>query len=196
MGSHLRPFGVGACCPPVTWLLLRRYRKSVIRHMNERSPDGSSSPDRLRRFIEMRSHSILRGSRGASDAISPRDRHRAAHRLGYATLYLEWNDMTSLHRLVFFTMMYSWVTVLGVWIVTGGRRIWVLGSAGVYFAFLVIEDLFAGAPPLNFLRIWVWYLIPTAAVILFLSRPLRGVGTLVLGAMMAAILGFQFFRLV
>ena len=93
-------------------------------------------------------------------------------------------------------MMYSWVTVIGVWIVTGAPAEWVLGSTGIYLALLIIEDRFAGAPPFSSLRLWVWYLIPTAAVILFLSRPLRGVGTLVLGAMMAAILGFQAFRLV
>jgi hypothetical protein len=99
----------------------------------------------------------------------------------------------SLHNLIFFTLLYSWVGVVGVWIVTRGERKWVLGSLGVYFSLLVIEDLFAAGPPLDFLRLWVWYLIPTAAVILFLTRPLRGVGTLVLGAMMAAILGSQVF---
>ena len=116
--------------------------------------------------------------------------------LAYATLFLEWNDLTSFHRLVFFTLIYSWVTVIGIWIVTGGRRRWVLGSTGIYLALLIIDDLIAGAPPFSSLRLWVWYLIPTAAVILFLSRPLRGVGTLVLGAMMAAVLGSQAFLLV
>jgi hypothetical protein len=118
------------------------------------------------------------------------------HGLAYAALFLGWNDLMSPHRLYFFTLIYSWVTVVGIWIVTRGRMRWVLGSIGAYLALLIIDDMVAGAPPLSSLGLWVWYLIPTAAVILFLTRPLRGVGTLVLGAMMAAILGSQAFVVV
>ena len=189
----LSVFGA-ALALPVTWLLLRRYRKSVIRHMNQRSAADTASTPFVASASQAERHPVSPDPQGIA---------RGARRniilviaiglltgLGYATLYLTWNDMMSLHDLIFFTMLYSWVTVLGVWIVTRGARRWVWGSVGVYFALLVIEDQFAEGPPLNFLAIWVWYLIPTAAVILFLSRPLRGVGTLVLGAMMAAILGF------
>lgn len=182
---------------PVTWLLLRRYRKSVIRYMSRRDAVGILEPPPAshthRDPVSPDSAQITRGIRRDLSIVIVLG---LLNGLAYATLFLEWNDLTSFHRLVFFTLIYSWVTVIGIWIVTRGRRRWVLGSTGVYLALLLIDDLIAGAPPFSSLRLWVWHLIPTAAVVVFLSRPLRGVGTLVLGAMMAAILGSQAFLLV
>ncbi len=85
--------------------------------------------------------------------------------------------------------------MIGIWIVTGGSKRWLWGSLAVYFVALWAVGLISGASFMDPARLWVWSLIPTAAVIAFLTRPLRGVGTLVLGAMMVAIVGSQAFAI-
>jgi hypothetical protein len=81
--------------------------------------------------------------------------------------------------------------VLSIWIVTGAKRLWVWSSVAIYFVVLFAVTLIAGGGLLFPVQLWLWSLIPTAAVIGFMTRPLRGVGTLVLGVMMGAIVGSQ-----
>ncbi len=110
----------------------------------------------------------------------------------FALLFLLWNGIDlSVYRIAFFTLAYAWPVVVGVWIVSGAdRRLgWV--ALGTYFVLLWAAGLIGGLGPLDPLRQWVWSLVPTAAIAAFLTRPLRGVGTLVLGTMMIGVVGSQ-----
>jgi hypothetical protein len=187
---------------PITWLLLRRYRRSIFRLMNQRGVVQAGS-----------------ATHGAMDPAPPRPAFSgvaAAGKIGagnhrnvmlvvivgllfgfaFSILFLAWNDIDfSIYRISFFGIYQTWPTVIGVWIVTGGNKRWVWSSLAVYFVALWATGLIAGAGPMDPARLWVWSLIPTAAIIAFLTRPLRGVGTLVLGTMMVAIVGSQAFAI-
>ncbi len=110
----------------------------------------------------------------------------------FSILLLTWNDIAlSIYRVTVFTVIYAWPAVIGTWIVTGGARRWLLASIGIYVLLLMAAGWFAGSGPFLPFELWVWSLIPTLAVVAFLTRPLRGVGPLVLGTVMAAIAGAQ-----
>jgi hypothetical protein len=187
---------------PVTWLLLRRYRKSVIRLMGQRGSPRTSPPgpaaavkdaSAAKRAVSLEPDVIRSGLRRNLIVVLIAGLLIA---LAFGTLLFVWNDIEiSIYRLAFFTVLDSWPAVIGIWIVTGGARRWVWGSLAVYFAALLATTLIGWSAVDQAALVWVWTLIPTAAIIAFLSRPLRGVGPLVLVAMMFAILGGQAFAL-
>jgi hypothetical protein len=110
----------------------------------------------------------------------------------FALLFLRWNDVDlSVYRVSFFTVAYAWPVVVGVWIVSGTGHRWRWIALGIYFALLYAAGMIGGLGPIDPLRQWVWSLVPTAAIAFFLTRPLRGVGTLVLGTMMIGVVGSQ-----
>ncbi len=180
----------------VTWLLLRRYRKSVIRLMNQRGvPQAGSEPEPA---VPVRPEP----EEGNSVTVDVGIRRNVAlvviigilGGLAFGALFLTGNDLeVGPYRLAFFGVLYSWPSVLGIWIVTGARRRWVWSSMAIYFVVLMVVSLIAGAHPSDPVKLWLWSLIPTVAVIGFMARPLRGVGTMVLGVMMAGIVGSQAF---
>lgn len=187
---------------PVTWLLLRRYRRSILRLMNQRGevqPDpGPPSAAESEPGRSLTAHPV------APEEISAGIRRNVMlvvivgllFGFAFSTLFLAWNDIDfSVYRVSFFGAYQTWPAVIGIWIVTGGSKRWLWGSLTVYFVALWAAGLISGARFIDPARLWVWSLIPTAAVIAFLSRPLRGVGTLVLGAMMVAIVGSQAFAI-
>ena len=178
----------------VTWLLLRWYRKSVIRLMNQRGvgeagsgpepatpvrpepPEGSATTV----DVEIRRNVVLVVIIGILGGLA------------FGVLFLIGNDVElGPYRIAFFAALYAWPAVLSIWIVTGARRRWVWSSVAIYFVVFLAISLIAGADLRYPMELWLWSLIPTAAVIGFMARPLRGVGTMVLGVMMAGIVGSQ-----
>lgn len=178
---------------PVTLFLLGRYKSSVARLMQQRGSGAglthTSGEQRPPIAIGVDARLIkakLRRNMTVVVAVG------VVTGVAFAILFLARNDVElSPYRIAFLSIPYAWPAVIGIWIVTGGRRNWVWGSLAVYFTLLWAAGLIGGLNPLDPLVPWLWTLIPTAAIIAFLSRPLRGVGTLVLGAMMVGVVGSQ-----
>jgi hypothetical protein len=182
---------------PTSWFLLNRYRRSILRLMNERSsgdqeteglgpapdhPRPSTSPDSDVIEVGMRRNVIVVVIVALVSAFA------------FAALFLVWTEVgISVWRLSTFGILYSWPAVIGIWIVTGGRRRWVVTSLAVYFVSLSIAVMISGGSWDVPARLFLFSLVPTAAIIGFLSRRFRGVGALVLGTMMVALAGSQAF---
>jgi hypothetical protein len=112
----------------------------------------------------------------------------------FAALFLIWTDVgVSIWRLSTFAILYTWPAVIGVWIVTSGRRRWVVSSIAVYFVAVAVAVIAGGGPWRLVGQLFLFSLVPTAAIIGFLSRRFRGVGALVLCTMMLALAGSQAF---
>ncbi|HEY4607109.1 MAG TPA: hypothetical protein VIH55_05625 [Acidimicrobiia bacterium] len=179
---------------PVTWFLLRRYRKSIVRLMSRRGSPVESP-------AQVRSGQVPAPSAdiGAGEIRAGLVRNAAIvvaigilTGVAFALLLLLYNDIDlSVYRIAFFAVAYAWPTVVGVWIVSGADRRWGWVAFGVYFVLLWAAGLIGGLGPLDPLVQWSGSLIPTVALLAFLTRPLRGVGTLVLGTMMIGVVGSQ-----
>lgn len=180
----------------ITWFLLRRYRRAVIRLMNQRATARPQSGVELQAPDRARSPNV--GSGAVGDGLR---RNLVVvvtigilGGLAFGALNLRGFDVAIRPLpLVFFAAVYSWPTVLGVWIVTGFRRRWVLGSVLVYFAVLGAVGIYIAGSPTDPFVLWAWSLVPTLAILAFMTRPLRGVGPLVLGVVMAVMVGALWF---
>jgi hypothetical protein len=109
---------------PTSWFLLRRYRRSILRLMNQRSsgdeeteglgpapdyPRPSASPDSDVIEVGMRRNVIVVVIVALVSAFA------------FAALFLVWTEVgISVWRLSTFGILYSWPAVIGIWIVTGG----------------------------------------------------------------------------
>ena len=182
---------------PTSWFLFRRYRQSILRLMNERSSGDQMTED----VGPILDHHGPTAS-PHTDVIEAGMRRNVivvvvvalVSAFAFAALFLVWNEVDlSVWRLSTFGILYSWPAVIGVWIVTGGRRRWVLTSLAVYFVSLGIAVTVAGGSWDVPAQLFLFSLVPTAAIIGFLSRRFRGVGALVLGTMMLALAGSQAF---
>ncbi len=182
---------------PTSWFLLRRYRRSILRLMSERSSSGeeregfgpvpdhprpSPSPDTDAVRVGMRRNVLVVVIVALVSAFA------------FAALFLVWTEVgLSVWRLATFTILYSWPAVIGIWIVTSGRRRWVLTALAAYFLALAIAVIIGGGSWRVPAQLFLFSLVPTAAIIGFLSRRFRGVGALMLGTMMVALAGSQAF---
>ena len=182
---------------PTSWFLFRRYRRSILRLMNERSSgdqvaeDVGPIPDHPRPTASPHTDVIEAGLRRNVIVVVI---VALVSAFAFAALFLVWTEVgLSVWRLSTFGILYSWPAVIGVWIVTGGRRRWVLTSLAVYFVSLGIAVTVAGGSWDVPAQLFLFSLVPTAAIIGFLSRRFRGVGALVLGTMMLALAGSQAF---
>jgi hypothetical protein len=178
---------------PVTWLLLRRYRRSIVRLMSQRgSPllsPGHVHSDQVPTSAAIGAGGIRAGLvRNVLVVVVV----GILTGVAFALLLLLWNDFDlSVYRIAFFAVAYAWPVVLGVWIVSGTDRRWGWVALGTYFVLLSAAGLIGGLGPLDPFVQWSGSLIPTVALLAFLARPLRGVGTLVLGTMMIGVVGSQ-----
>jgi len=182
---------------PTSWFLFRRYRRSILRLMDQRSSgdpmteDVRPIPDHPWRTASPHSDVIEAGMRRNVTVVII---VALVSAFAFAALFLIWNDVgLSVWRLSTFGILYSWPAVIGVWIVTGGRRRWVVTSLAVYFVSLGLAVFIAGGSWEVPAQLFLFSLVPTAAIIGFLSRRFRGVGALVLGTMMLALAGSQAF---
>ncbi|HEX2404486.1 MAG TPA: hypothetical protein VHM29_07270, partial [Acidimicrobiia bacterium] len=182
---------------PTSWFLLRRYRGSILRLMNERSSgvqeieNHRPTPDHPRPTEPLHSEAIEVGMRRNVIVVVV---VALVSGTAFAALFLVWTDVgISIWRLSTFAILYTWPAVIGIWIVTGGRRRWVITSIAVYFIALFIAVMIAGGSWDVPAQLFLFSLVPTAAIIGFLSRRFRGVGALVLGTMMVALAGSQAF---
>jgi hypothetical protein len=182
---------------PTSWFLLRRYRQSILRLMNERSPGGEEPIEANPAAVHLRFSAAP-----DTEAIENGMRRNVAvvvivalfSGFAFAALLLVWNEVgISIWRLSVFGILYAWPAVIGVWIVTSGRRRWVITSLVVYFVSLFVAVSVSGGSWALPGRLFLFGLVPTAALIGFLSGRFRGVGALVLGVMMVALAGSQFF---
>ena len=182
---------------PTSWFLLRRYKGSILRLMNERSSgvpvveDHRPVPDHPRRSEPTHTEAIEVGMRRNVIVVVV---VALVSGTAFAALFLLWNDVgISIWRLSTFAILYTWPAVIGIWIVTGGRRRWVITSIAVYLIALFIAVMIAGGSWEVPAQLFLFSLVPTAAIIGFLSRRFRGVGALVLGTMMVTLAGSQAF---
>ena len=182
---------------PTSWFLFRRYRRSILRLMNERTSadqvteDVGPIPDHPRPKGSPHTEVIEVGMRRNVIVVVI---VALVSAFAFAALFLIWNEVgLSVWRLSTFGILYSWPAVIGVWIVTGGRRRWVVTSLAGYFVSLFIAVMIAGGSWDVPAQLFLFSLVPTAAIIGFLSRRFRGVGALVLGTMMLALAGSQAF---
>jgi hypothetical protein len=182
---------------PTSWLLLRRYRRSIFRLMNERSSVGQETgdlspvPDHPRPSAPPQTDAVEVGMRRNVIVVVI---VALVSGFAFAALFLFWTEVgISVWRLSTFAILYSWPAVIGIWIVTGGRRRWVVTSIAVYFVSLSIAVIISGGSWEVPAQLFLFSLVPTAAIIGFLSRRFRGVGALVLGTMMVALAGSQAF---
>ena len=182
---------------PTSWFLLLRYRRSILRLMNGRS-SGSQETDDL---YPVREHPLPSASPD-TEAVEVGMRRNVlvvvvvalVSGFAFSALFLVWNDFgISIWRLSTIGILYTWPGVIGIWIVTGGRRRWVLTALTVYFVGLAIAVIVGGGSWEVPAQLFLFSLVPTAALIGFLSRRFRGVGALVLGTMMVALAGSQAF---
>ena len=182
---------------PTSWFLFRRYKRSILRLMNERS-SGDQIPEDVGPIPDHPGSTAT----PHTDVIEAGMRRNVivvvivalVSAFAFAALLLVWNEVAlSVWRLSTFGILYSWPAVIGVWIVTGGRRRWVVTSLAVYFVSLFIAVTVAGGSWEVPAQLFLFSLVPTAAIIGFLSRRFRGVGALVLGTMMLALAGSQAF---
>lgn len=185
---------------PITLLLLRLYRRSILRLMNLRGR-GESGPSANPLTTVVTRDGSVEASEGTSAIKAVVRRNMVVvvavsllFGAAYALLLLLRNDIdVSVYRLGYFMILYAWPGVIGVWVVTAGRRMWVCGSLAIYLAALLAIGLIGGGGVVETLIPWLWALLPTAAVVAFLARPFRGVGPIVLGTMMVGIVGSQVF---
>ncbi len=182
---------------PTSWFLLRRYRRSILRLMNQRSSGDRAQehlgpvPDHPRPTASPHPEVMEAGMRRNVVVVVV---VAIVAAFAFAALFLVWRDIDlSIWRLSTFGILYSWPAVIGVWIVTAGRRRWVLSSVAVYFVSLALAVIIAEGSWEVPAQLFLFSLVPTAAIIGFLSRRFRGVGALVLGTMMVALAGSQAF---
>ena len=182
---------------PTSWFLFHRYRRSILRLMNERSSDAQNTgelgpvPDHPRPSALPQTEAIEVGMRRNVIVVVT---VALVSGTAFAALFLVWTEVgISIWRLSTFAILYSWPAVIGIWIVTGGRRRWVLTSLVAYFASLAVAVMIGGGSWDVPAQLFLFSLVPTAAIIGFLSRRFRGVGALVLGTMMVALAGSQAF---
>jgi hypothetical protein len=182
---------------PTSWFLFNRYRRSILRLMNERAPEGREIGDPG----PVPEHS-LSSTPPQSDVIEAGMRRNVivvvivalVSGTAFSALFLIWNEVdVSIWRLSTFAILYTWPAVIGVWIVTSGRRRWVISSVVVYLIAVGIAVMLGGGPWRLVGQLFLFSLVPTAAIIGFLSRRFRGVGALVLCTMMLALAGSQAF---
>ena len=182
---------------PVTWFLLRRYRRSIVQFMSQKMIAAAAAghvpsvqvPTLPAPPAEVGSAQIKAGLIRNVIVVFVVGAFTGA---AFALLLLLWNDIDlSVYRIDFFTVAYAWPVVVGVWIVSGAGRRWGWVALGTYLVLLWAAGLIGGLGPLDPLVQWAWSLIPTAAIAAFLTRPLRGVGTLVLGTMMIGLVGSE-----
>ena len=182
---------------PTSWFLLYRYRRSILRLMNERSSgveateDLGPVPDHPRPSAPRKTEAVEVGMRRNVVVVVI---VALVSGFAFAALFLVWTEVgISVWRLSTFGILYSWPAVIGIWIVTNGRRLWVVTSLAVYFISLAIAVAISGGSWDVPGQLFLFSLVPTAAIIGFLSRRFRGVGALVLGTMMVALAGSQAF---
>ena len=182
---------------PTSWFLLDRYRRSILRLMNERSSgvkateDLGPVPDHPRPSAPRKTDAVEVGMRRNVVVVVI---VALVSGFAFAALFLVWTEVgISVWRLSTFGILYSWPAVIGIWIVTNGRRLWVVTSLAVYFISLAIAVAISGGSWDVPGQLFLFSLVPTAAIIGFLSRRFRGVGALVLGTMMVALAGSQAF---
>jgi hypothetical protein len=182
---------------PTSWFIFHRYRRSILRLMNERAPETpeTEDPGPVPEYQ-------LSSAPPQTDAIEAGMRRNVivvgvvaiVSGTAFSALFLIWSGVgISVWRLSIFAILYTWPAVIGVWIVTSGRRRWVITSITVYFVALGIAVIIGGGSWRDPARLFVFSLVPTAAIIGFLSRRFRGVGALVLCTMMLALAGSQAF---
>jgi hypothetical protein len=195
--TYLLALAAALLALPTSWFLFRRYRRSILRLMNERSSasqeTGEPGPvaDHPRSSQPPQTDVIEVGMRRNVIVVVI---VALVSGTAFAALFLVWTEVgISVWRLSTFAILYSWPAVIGVWIVTAGRRRWVVISLAVYFLALVIALMIGGGPWEVPGRLFLFSLVPTAAVIWFLSRSFRGVGALVFCTMMVALAGSQAF---
>jgi len=182
---------------PTSWFLFHRYRRSILRLMNQRSSGTQETgelgpvPDHPRPSEPPQTDAIEVGMRRNVIVLVV---VAVISGFAFAALFLVWTDVgISVWRLSTFAILYSWPAVIGVWIVTGGRRRWVVTSLAVYFVSLSIAVMIGGGSWDVPAQLVLFSLVPTAAIVGFLSRRFRGMGALVLGTMMVALAGSQAF---
>ena len=182
---------------PTSWFLLYRYQRSILRLMNERSSgvqateDLGPVPDYSRPSATPNTDAVEVGMRRNVIVVVIVALFSA---FAFAALFLVWTEVgISVWRLSTFGILYSWPAVIGIWIVTNGRRRWVVTALAVYFVSLAIAVAISGGSWVVPGQLFLFSLVPTAAIIGFLSRRFRGVGALVLGTMMVALAGSQAF---
>jgi hypothetical protein len=182
---------------PTSWFLLNRYKRSILRLMNERSPGSEVTaevepvPEHSRPSVSPDTGAVEVGMRRNVLVVVI---VALVSGFAFAALFLVWTDVgISVWRITTFAILYSWPAVIGVWIVTSGRRRWVITSLAVYFIALAIAVIVGGGSWDVPAQLFLFSLVPTAAIIGFLTRRFRGVGALVLGTMMVALAGSQAF---
>jgi hypothetical protein len=182
---------------PTSWFLLNRYKRSVLRLMNERSSVAQKSVE-----VESAPDQVRPSTLPSTDLVETGMRRNVLvvvivalfSGFAFAALFLVWTGVgITPWRITTFAILYSWPAVIGIWVVTSGRRRWVLSSLAVYFGALAIAVMIGGGPWRVPGQLFLFTLVPTAAIIGFLTRRFRGVGALVLGTMMVALAGSQAF---
>ncbi len=195
----LAPFFVvvaGVLALPITSLLLRRYRKSVVRLMSAEgdhtvvarpAEDSTASstppPGQLRRRVTRRvaAHVAITVAAGLFIGLT------------YAMLFSVWNELVfDWLQFAFLTLMFTWPAVPGVWISTDGDRRWTSTAVALYIVAVLALPAFGAAGPLTGLVAWAWFnALPTLIAAVFFTRSFRAIGICVLGVTLAALVGSQ-----
>ncbi len=196
----LAPFLVvvaGVLALPITSLLLRRYRKSVVRLMSARGdhavvtrPAEASAAAAMPPLGQLRRRATGRVAAHVAITVA------AGLFIGltYAMLFSAWNELEfDWIQFAFLTLMFSWPAVPGIWISTDGDRRWTAGALAIYFVAVIVLPAFGtAAGPLTGLIAWAWFNgLPTLIAVVFFTRSFRAIGICVLGVTLAALVGSQ-----
>lgn len=194
--AQISPFLVlaaGLLALPVTGLLLRRYRRSVVRLMLAR---GDVVATTVTRPDQEQARSLgaglgRRAARRLTGHVAVTVGAAGFIGVTYAVLFLVWNDLeTDPVRFTLLALLFSWPAVPGIWISTDGNRRWVLTAIMVYATAVVVVPTLGQAGPLDGLVGWAWFnALPTLVVIAFFTRPFKAVGICVLGLMLGGLVG-------
>lgn len=185
--------GAGLLALPTSALLLRSYRRAVLRLMavtgSRVAPPGD--PGGVGQMSRSPEAGAWRRRRATHVAIAV----AAALAVGvaYTGMYLTWNDLALLPaRATFLTLMFAWPAIPGVWVTTDGDRRWTGVAAAVYAGAVLVVGWLGGLGVLEPLLAWALFNGPTTVVVaVFFTRSFRAVGVMVLGVALLALVGSQ-----
>jgi hypothetical protein len=192
-------------------VLLRRYRRAVVRLMTVRGADPGlvvagqppwlGAPPPTGRPLEAASPPSGTAPAGHDAARSLRERRLlhivitigAAVFVGttYALLYLVWNDLEILPwRYTLLALVFSWPAAPGVWVASDGDVAWTAWTAAVLFLAPLLILVANGTNPVTALVGWLSFNgLGTVVVAAFFTRAFRAVGVCLLGVVLAGLVG-------
>lgn len=182
---------------PVTWLLLRNYRKAVLRLMNTMEGEASAT-ETVKKMAKPKDALTINWLEAVDmkKAMLNQSAWRlvVVHGVAGAVfalvmscgVILESGNELTLSRIIFLMLIFIWPFIFVVFLIAGAdpqtQKRWLLHYGAVYLVSAVVVTIISSGFELyNGLSIWLIYNLPaTILLMMFFRRSVRAVGPLVL----------------